>query len=288
MISRKSRLYLVVAYIGLCALLGLWQLARTAQDRFYYPSRGESLRTPESAGLPFEELYFNSLAGTRLHGWFIPAVGETKGVVLHVHGNMGRLDFNLEPVLWLPKEHYAVMVFDYRGYGLSDDKKPTPKALMEDTQSAIRYLKNRKDIDASNLLILAQSLGGNNTVAALTHDKFEGIAGIVLDSTFYSYKTIADDHLPGIGNLLNDEYSASRFIRQLAPIPLLFLHGDEDEVIAHKHSQMLFAAASSPKELVIVPGARHLNVLLRRDIQEKVLRFFEPHKETHVLSPQSL
>lgn len=270
---KKSKCWIVSACITILALIS--GLVGRISSPFYYPVRGASTYTPKSAELPFEDVYFTSQDGTRLNGWYIPAVGETKGIVLQVHGNTGKLEFQLDPVLWLPGEHYAVFMFDYRGYGLSDDKKPDPKALMEDTQSAILYLKNRKDIDTSKLLILGQSLGGNNTVAALAHAPFDGIAGIVLDATFYSYKTIANDKISGSGSLVNDEYSANHFIHQIAPIPLLFLHGDADEVIPYQHSQRLFEAAGEPKQIVIVPHARHLNALYQREIQERVLKFFE-------------
>jgi fermentation-respiration switch protein FrsA (DUF1100 family) len=272
---KKWMSWVTIGFITFISLSIAWLLTVAAESLFYYPVRGKSLYTPKSAGLPFEEIYFTSQDGARLHGWYIPAVGEQKGVVLHVHGNMGKLEFHLDPVVWLPREHYAVFMFDYRGYGLSENQTPSPKALMEDTQSAIRYLKNRKDIDAGNLLILAQSLGGNNAVAALAHGQFDGIAGIVLDATFYSYKTIANDKFPGGGILVSDDYSASQSIQKIAPIPLLFLHGDEDEVIPYKHTQMLFEAAKSPKQMKIVPRTRHLDALYQREIQETVLKFFD-------------
>jgi alpha-beta hydrolase superfamily lysophospholipase len=254
-------------------------------NQFYYPTRGASEYTPASAGLAYEDVYFSSTDGTRLHGWFIPSIGETRGVILHVHGNAGKLQDHLSAVLWLPQEHYAVFTFDYRGYGLSDDKNPTPKDLMEDTRSAIAYLKNRKELNAQKLLIFAQSLGGNNAVAAVGERKIDGIAGIVLDATFYSYKSIADDKILGAGLFVSDQYSASQFIRQLSPIPIFFLHGDRDSVIPWQHSQKLFEAAEQPKQLCIVPDAGHLSVLNNRNIQEEVLKFFDKslrgEKTTH-------
>jgi alpha-beta hydrolase superfamily lysophospholipase len=270
--ARRRRVGMIALFAGL-AVLALF-LSFDAQDWFYYPARGQSLRTPKDAGLPYEDVYFESRDGARLHGWFIPATGKTRGVVLHVHGNSGRLEHNLEPVLWLPREGYAVLTFDYRGYGLSEDKKPTPRALMEDTQAAIAYLQGRKETDSRKILILSQSLGGNNAVAAIAQGKIDGIAGMVLDATFYSYKTIADDKFPGAGRLLHDQYSASRFVGQLSPIPLFFLHGDADEVIPWQHSQRLFEAAKPPRQIHIVPRARHLRALEARDVREEVLRFF--------------
>ncbi|MDR1349615.1 MAG: alpha/beta hydrolase [Zoogloeaceae bacterium] len=245
------------------------------QGSFYYPLRGESRYTPQSAWLVYEEAYFPSVDGARLHGWFIPAVGARRGVVLHVHGNGGKLENHLGGILWLPAEGYAVFTFDYRGYGLSEDKRPTPKALMEDTQSAIAYLQRREDVAAQKILLLAQSLGGNNAIAALANTKFDDIAGMVLDSTFYSYKSIADDKMAGAGFFISDRYSASRHIRKLAPLPLFFLHGDQDRVIPWQHSQKLYErAAQSPRQIHILPGVTHLSALENPEVRAAVLRFF--------------
>ncbi|GHT91352.1 alpha/beta hydrolase [Betaproteobacteria bacterium] len=245
-----------------------------AQKQFYYPLRGASQFTPANAGLAYEDVYFSSADGTRLHGWFIPALGETKGVILHVHGNAGKLQDHLAGILWLPQEHYAVFTFDYRGYGLSDDKTPNPKGLMEDTQAAIAWLKNRPETNAQKLLILAQSLGGNNAVAAVANGSREGIAGIVLDATFYSYSSIANDKLFGAGIFLCDKYSASQLIGQLAPIPVFIVHGDRDRVIPYQHAQKLFAAAGQPKTLRIVKDAGHLFTLDDAPVRAEVLNFF--------------
>lgn len=245
-----------------------------AHNQFYHPTRGASQFTPANAGLAYEDVHFSSADGTRLHGWFIPAIGETQGVILHVHGNAGKLQDHLAGIVWLPQAHYAVFTFDYRGYGLSDDKSPTPKGLMEDTQAAIAYLKHRPEVNAQKLLILSQSIGGNNAIAAVANGSREGIAGIVLDATFYAYKSIASEKIPGAGIFLSDEYSARQFIGQLEPIPLLFLHGDQDSVVPYQHSQKLFAAAGHPKTLRILPNAEHLFALDDAGVREEVLNFF--------------
>jgi alpha-beta hydrolase superfamily lysophospholipase len=257
--------------------------------QFYYPERGESADTPQGEGLAFEDVYFSSRDGTRLHGWFIPAVGESKGVVLHVHGNTGKVGNNFGAVSWLPREHYGVFMFDYRGYGLSDDKRLSPRALMEDTQAALAWLRQRSDGAPEKILVLAQSLGGNNVVAALAlSDRGEqagNVAGVVLDATFESYSSIVNDHLPVAGWLLSNRYSANRHIRQLAPIPLLFLHGGQDTVIPWQHSQRLFEAALPPKQIRILPDAGHVGhvgALDDQGIRQEVLWFFESClKEVH-------
>ncbi|MCL2876501.1 MAG: alpha/beta hydrolase [Betaproteobacteria bacterium] len=268
-------------FVGLlvATLAGGLVTSCVAERQFYYPLRGESVNTPKTQGLAFEDVYFSSRDGTKLHGWFIPAVGESRGVVLHVHGNAGNLGTQFDMISWLPAEHYGLFMFDYRGYGLSEGERLSPRALMEDTQAALAWLRQRPGVDPGKILVLGQSLGGNNSVAALALPDGDGktgdVAGVVLDSTFESYSAIASDYHPNLGWLLSDRYSANQHIRQLAPIPLFFLHGDQDAVVLWQHSQRLFETALPPKQIRIVPGAEHVRALDDPDIRQEVLRFFE-------------
>lgn len=50
---------------------------------FYQPDAQRYRPLPAGA----EDVWFASGDGTRLHGWFLPAVGMAKGTVVHMHGN---------------------------------------------------------------------------------------------------------------------------------------------------------------------------------------------------------
>ncbi len=52
-------------------------------------------------------------------------------------------------------------------------------------------------------------------------------------------------------------HDAKAAIRALAGIPILFVHGQADRIVPVKQAEELFAAASEPKELVIIPGGDH-------------------------------
>jgi len=51
--------------------------------------------------------------------------------------------------------------------------------------------------------------------------------------------------------------SPIHWIDKISPRPLLLLHGDGDEVVPVKHARQLYQKAKDPKELRIIPGARH-------------------------------
>ena len=236
-------------------------LGGCVQSMFYYPDRVR-YETPDALGLRYESVHFTSADGTRLSGWFIPAVGrqnpkEAKGTVVHFHGNAQNMTSHWRFVSWLPKQDYNVFVFDYRGYGESEGK-PEPKGVFEDSGAALNYVRSRGDVDPERLFVFGQSLGGTSAIAVVGSGNRAGVKAAAIESTFYSYSSIANDKLPGAGLLVGNDYAASKFVAAISPIPLLLIHGTADDAIPHAHSQRLFAEAREPKRLIEIPGAGHL------------------------------
>jgi fermentation-respiration switch protein FrsA (DUF1100 family) len=236
-------------------------LSGCVQSMFYHPDRVR-YEAPDALGLRYESVQFKSADGTRLSGWFIPAVGrqnpkEARGTVVHFHGNAQNMSSHWRFVSWLPKQDYNVFVFDYRGYGESEGK-PEPKGVFEDSNAALNHVRSRGDVDPERLFVFGQSLGGTNAIAVVGSGNRAGVKAAAIESTFYSYSSIANDKMTGAGLLVGDDYAASKFVATISPIPLLLIHGTADAVIPHAHSQRLLADAREPKRLIDVPGADHL------------------------------
>ena len=240
---------------------------------FYWPERGESLLKPDAVGFSFEDVWFKSQDGTRLNGWYVPAA-NARAVVLLAHGNAGRIGDHFFNLIWLLDHGYSVFSFDYRGFGLSDDVPPNPRNAMEDTQAAIDWVRGRPDIKQLPIILVGQSLGGNNALAALANGDRSRIAGLVLDATFYSYRSIANDRLYGSGLLMSNAYGADKFIASISPLPILILHGKADQVIGYHHSERLFATAKQPKIFIGLEQPRHLEMLAQPAVREAVLQLF--------------
>ncbi len=75
-----------------------------------------------------------------------------------------------------------------------------------------------------------------------------GIRAIILDSTFLSYSSIANQMIPGSGYLLDDRYSADRNIASVSPIPVLILHGTADHVIPGRTVRNCMPSPGSPNK----------------------------------------
>lgn len=67
------------------------------------------------------------------------------------------------------------------------------------------------------------------------------------------------------------------YIKEISPRPILLIHGEK----AHSRyfSETAYAAAAEPKELMIVPGASHVDLYDRRDVIpfDRLQSFFEQH-----------
>ncbi len=66
-----------------------------------------------------------------------------------------------------------------------------------------------------------------------------------------------------------------RSVSQLSPRPLLLIHGEDDIRLPPQSSELLFAYAREPKQLVVIPGARHSLRQARAQVRERILMWFE-------------
>lgn len=227
---------------------------------FYFPTRDEPA-TPAKWGLKFESVDFKSADGTPLHGWFIPAKNKSaqsaKATVVFSHGNAGSIGHHLGFCAWLAEADYNVIIYDYRGFGKSGGNVDR-RGMIDDVKAAFAYARKRSDIDSSRLVSYGHSLGGAQSVTALGEAPVKGLRAIVIDGAFASYQVMARVVAGQLGaSLVTDELAPKDFVRKLAPIPLLVVHGLHDEVVPISQGRQLFEAAGQPKTFFEVESGRH-------------------------------
>ncbi len=241
---------------------------------FFYPNRETYLPAPAPV---FEDVWFDSADGVRLHAWFVPAQGGTNatalGTIVHFHGNAQNLTAHYAFVDAFPAAGFNVFSFDYRGYGRSAGR-PDRRGLEADARAALDYIVARPDVDPDRLVVFAQSLGCAAALAALAEPPQPAVRAVVLDSGFYSRRTIVRDKIaliPVLGwlrwplsyVLVSHGGSPAGTLRRLPSAPLLIIHGTDDPVIPFHHAERIHDRATEPKTLWPVPGGRHADAFSR-------------------------
>lgn len=254
---------------------------------FYRPSH-DKFTSPTELGLVYEDIVFASSDGTRLHGWLLFARGEprnTKGTVIHFHGNTRNISHHIQYVKWLPPHGFNVFLFDYRGYGESNGH-PEPKGLEADGVAAIEYLRSRADLDSSRLVVFGQSLGGTYALSSLSKAGIRGVRAVVVEGAFPSHRAIAREKIEPywmpdwmkdfiIQIFIGTDGDAATAVQQLE-IPLLVIHGTDDRVVPIEHAERLCRMALGPKCLWRVPSGRHLDTFIERnEYRQQLVTYLE-------------
>ena len=205
-------------------------------------------------GFSFEDAWFRSADGVRLHGWYLPHE-RPRAVVLFCHGNGGNVA-HWAGVLRILKEQVgaAVLGFDYRGYGRSEGK-PGEAGVYADARAARAWLAGRAGIPEKRVVLMGRSLGGAVAVDLAASD---GARGLVLESTFTSIPEVAADRYPLLPAtlLMPMQFNSLAKIRKYRG-PLLQSHGDADRVVPYKLGRKLFDAANEPKQFVTIRRGDH-------------------------------
>lgn len=252
---------------------------------FYQPDK-ELWFPPERSGLAYSEIWFPSKDGTRLHAWFFRSNTTPKGTILQYHGNAQNLTSHYTSLVWLTKHGYNLFIFDYRGYGKSENY-PNREEINSDARSAYDYIKIiPKNIKGDKLILYGQSLGGIILSGMLTHTKEELTSdAVILEGTFDSYQAIARKKLSGIFItwpfqwlayiLVTDSYAPQNLYHNIKTEKILIIHGLKDQVIPHEFADRIHKQSAGKSELWLFSDVEHINTWFAQNgkYKPKLLEF---------------
>jgi len=244
------------------------------------------IRTPADIKLEYQNVYFRSTDGTRLHGWFLPSNNKSQmatGSVLLLHGNAENISTHIGSVYWLPARGFNVFLFDYRGYGKSEGTA-TLQGSMQDIDAALQWLQNNANIDPTRIVVLGQSLGGAmGTYALANNGQAKTIRALILDSVFSDYQQIAQEKLSDfwvtwplqypLSWLVTGDYAPAEAIGHYNPTPVLVIQGQNDTIVPPHHAQQLFLQAHTPKDLWLIPNAKHISALNQPAVRDRLVDY---------------
>lgn len=191
--------------------------------------------------------------GERIHAWWI-ASPQAEVTLLFFHGARVNLSGSIYRLRAFRNAGFNVLAFDYRGFGKSSPRLPSEQSAYEDGEAAVRWLEARVP-DPRRRILYGHSLGG--PIAAEAALRGSGAAALVLESTFTSVSEMT--HLSG---LVTQRLDLLEKLQQLK-LPVLIVHGAEDDLVPPDMAKRLYDAARGPKRLLMVEGAGHRWVAFR-------------------------
>ena len=230
---------------------------RLIDRMIFYPSPGVDL-TPEALGVEAESLFLETEDGVRVHAFYLPSPAASRApgasrALLFLHGNAGNASHRLPNAVGLARLGTDVLLLDYRGYGLSDGT-PDEAGVYADARAGFAFLVNERGFAEDRIVVFGRSLGGAVAVD-LARDR--NLAGLILESTFTSAADVARRTvLAPFAFLLRGRFASDGKIDRVRA-PILFFHGDRDEVIDYSLGRRLFEAAPEPKTFETIRGAGH-------------------------------
>jgi hypothetical protein len=263
-------------------------LTSGCSSMLFYPLKG-LLDNPLVAPYHPTDIYFKTSDGLTLHGWFLKGEKPEHGTILVLHGNAENLSTHVNNVLWLVPEGFNIFIFDYRGYGRSEGN-PTIEGVHRDAEAAFETLLTLPEVDKNSVAVLGQSIGGAIAIYMVATSPYRGyVKALIVDSALSSYRLIAREKLGQVfitwpfqyplSYLFSDDYSPIRWIKQISPVPLLVIHGEQDPVVPAHHSQVLYGAALDPKALWNSDMPGHISAFreerLRKDLVTYLLNVFQ-------------
>ena len=258
------------------------------KDHYYVPYLGRIERERDFVwSHPKKEVYADAYDGVKLYGEYYD-LGKKRTAILF-HGFNAEIYTNLSAHgAFLINHGFNVLFAVHRAHSKSGGK--WSGIGLREQNDVLSWAKWAEESGAEEILIYGVSMGAS--AAAFASDRLGStkVCAMVCDSGFYSvYEQMKRDtkkmHIPGI-MLPAQKLLAKVFLKldlekpvtdslKNSSVPVLFIHGTEDETVPCKWGKLNFEACAEPKQLLLVDGAPHtLSILYNETLTGETLEAF--------------
>ena len=258
-----------MTYVMIVALM-LYAAATAAlyllQDRLFIVN-SKFASSPAQAGLPEAVVqHFRTADNIELTAWLLR--GDSQFLAIYFHGNGGSLPERTERIRQLNGLGLSVLAVEYRGFGATAGR-PSEQGFARDADAAYGYVRGL-GISPNKIILYGESLGTGVATALAAR---RAVAGVILDAPFSSAVDVAADRywMFPVPLLMRDQFRSDLAISKL-DMPVLILHGEQDEVVPIEYGQRLSALGGDNVTFVPIAQAGHV-VLGEPEAQDHVRRW---------------
>ena len=268
---------LLILIISCAAVLGtVWICMHTAKKVLHPVSKRKPLDVwPDRYGVPYENVTFKTKDQVQLKGWFITSPEFSDKTIILMHGwGMNRSDI-LKNTYFLRELGFNLFYFDFRALGESGGKTSSIGYLeIKDVEAAISFLQQTRPQFCAKIGLYGLSMGG--MVAICEAARNAQIACVVAEASYYSFRRVVSrwawvhrrvPYFPLMPIILHyirkqlgvnpERFSPKYNIPKIAPRPVFLIHGRYDNLVPAAQAKLLYKRAGNPKEIWLVPGAKH-------------------------------
>lgn len=247
------------------------------EDQDTIRENGEKIEEKKAAWISSvqqESVQITSEDGLVLKGDIFYAPRDSHKWLLAVHGYTGRRTDMQNIACFYGEKGYHVLTPDMRSHGESEGTYIGMGWL--DRLDVLLWIRYILSVDPEAEIILhGVSMGGATVMMVSGEELPEQVKGIVEDCGYTSVWDIFSDelsylfHLPDFPFLytanLVAEYRAGYSFKEASAVdqvaksevPILFIHGSEDNFVHTEMVYELYEACTAPKDILVVEGAGH-------------------------------
>lgn len=212
-------------------------------------------RSPEERQIPYESHMITCTDGVQIHSWLLQAPVKDwtmAPTIIFFHGNAGNIGLRIPNAIQMLQQLGAnILMVEYRGYGNSDNVKPTEQGLKLDAQAALLFAHQHTGINSSQIFIFGRSLGGSVAIylAHIAKERNIPFAGLIVENTYTSISDMVNVVMPFLIPIKKyvlrigwDSASLMPYLGQ-QHVPILLLAGAKDELVPHAQMKQLYSIA---------------------------------------------
>ena len=171
---------------------------------------------------------------------------------------------------------FVVLIFNFRGTGESEGNFDI-LGWTRDLEAAIDYLGQLDMVDKSRLSVMGFSGGALASVYCAAKDgRISSIVTCACPARFFDISEFSRieeflEHCRQVGIIRDSSFPPSvdvwargfevvsplKWIREIAPRPILIIHGNSDQTVDPSHAWELYHKAGKPKDIAIIEGGEH-------------------------------
>lgn len=280
---------LVVGYVG---------ISTYAISKLSTPNRIALVGNPSDYGMTsYQDVQFNSTVDNiSLSGWLVDSPGNKVVIMLHGRGGNRTADESLEKAAVLNKANYDVLMFDFRGHGMSGgDRYDMGPWETRDLAGAINFLKGK---GYSEFGVYGISMGaGTALLAAPDHPEMKAL---LIDSAYTDLQAVVERALPKDGGLPDfftpgvlfmgkvlygidfSQAHTDKIVPTLGDRPIFQVHSrDGDARVPIEQANALKASGANDPNFStwFAPGAGHVDAFPnnRQEYASRMVAFFDKY-----------